>query len=98
MLRPPSGFDNRQDADGDHSFFVGRDDTNDDAAVGCADQRGSGGVGGIVELYPGPSQAIADQRANPGRIFTDASGEDESVEAAEDGDQRSHLLDHAIDE
>ncbi len=79
------------------SSLVGITQT-DDLAVGGADARPAGLVGGRIELDAEPgrvaTQALADRR----RVLADAGGEDERVQAAGGGGERAELAAEAIAE
>src|SRR6516162_7502943 len=81
---------------GDHEVLVCSYHIGADAALRRADARLLLSVGGLVQLDPEPGAGPADGAAHLCRVFADACGEDDSVEAAERRCERADLAGRSI--
>ena len=79
----------RQRVPRNHQLFVGRHDIDRNAAVGARYLQRVPGVRVGIERDAEPSEPLGNARADAGRVFADAGGEDEGVEALQGGRQHS---------
>jgi len=83
---------------GDHQVFIGPQDAHGDRA---AFPRNGGGVRGVavrIDLEAEEVQTLADSEPEGGRVFPDPSGEDQGVQATQDGDQGAQIFPGLITE
>jgi hypothetical protein len=71
------------------NFFVRANDAHGAAGVHRADNLARFVVEGAVQSNAETIEAAADALSNDGRIFADASGENERVKTTESSDERS---------
>ena len=83
---------------GDHQILVRRNDPDGDLACGRRDPCGSAGVRHIVHFDAEPRTLLAGAATNFRGMFADTCGEDERVQTAEAGGQRSQLSADPVDE
>src|SRR5580704_1979918 len=97
-LPNPSASDQRAGVARDHQVLVGFYHICSHTAARRAYARLMFPVGPFVQVHPQPSAGAADGTAHRRRILTDASREDNSIEAAERRRERGDMADNAIAE
>src|ERR1019366_1071680 len=83
---------------GDQQSLVGWNNEGLDAACGTGDARAASGIGGYVKLHAEPRRILQNPAPDLGRMFADASREDQRIEPAERGGERAKFAADAIDE
>ena len=88
----------RQCVLGNHEFFIGRHDVDRDLAIRARDPPRVTGVLGRVERHPEPLEPLRNPCPNADGIFTDACGEDETIDTLQCRGQHSGLQSNPVDE
>src|SRR5215213_5311998 len=83
---------------GDHQLFVRGDDPRGDLTVLRADPWTLAGVGHRVEVDAQPGASLADPSPDFGRVFANAGGKDDPVDATQGRGQGPDLLGGSVDE
>src|ERR1019366_1903775 len=80
-----------------HKIFVRRDGPCGSLAPGNRDPRVAAGVRRFIEVYTEPGPLLTHAAMNFGGVLADARGEDQRVQPAEGGGERSQLPADSID-
>ena len=80
-----------------HQIFVRRDGPRGSPAAGYRDPRAAAGVRRFIEVHTEPCGLLTHAAPNFGGVLADARGEDQRVQPAEGGGERSQLPADSID-
>ena len=80
-----------------HQIFVRRNDPRGGPAAGYRDSRTAGGVRRFIEVHTEPCGLLTHSAPNFGGVLADARGEDQRVQPAEGGGERSQLSADPVD-
>src|ERR1043166_6601879 len=84
-----SEAEDAKDGAGEHDFFVSANDANNYLAAGRGNDGSGGRISLFVEFEAKELEAFTDAGADDGSVLADASCEDERVESAKRGGERT---------